>query len=70
MSKSIRSFCKLPPLLLWAVLLLFNIKPALAEVNPGIITGTITTANGQTVPGVTAGLTFKYRLQILMNDTF
>lgn len=70
MSRSIRSFCKLPFLLLWAVLLLFNIKPALAEVKPGTITGTITTADGQTVPGVTSGLTFKYRLQILMNDTF
>ncbi|QTE36424.1 TonB-dependent receptor [Mucilaginibacter gossypii] len=56
MSKSIHSFCKLPPLLLWAVLLLFNIKPALAEVKPGTITGTITTADGQTVPGVTVSL--------------
>ncbi|WP_431199672.1 carboxypeptidase-like regulatory domain-containing protein [Mucilaginibacter sp. P19] len=55
MSKSIHSFCKLPPLLLCAVLLLFNI-PALAEVKPGTITGTITTADGQTVPGVTVSL--------------
>jgi iron complex outermembrane receptor protein len=56
MLKSLHSFCKLPFPALMAVLLIFNISPSLADVKPGSITGTITTADGQTVPGVTVSL--------------
>ncbi|SEO89005.1 hypothetical protein SAMN05192574_11572 [Mucilaginibacter gossypiicola] len=56
MSKPLRIFDKLSSLLLWMVLLIVNISPALADIKPGTITGTITTADGQTVPGVTVNL--------------
>ena len=55
MLKSLHPFFKLLSLTL-AVFLLFNIKPVRADIKPGTITGTITTADGQTVPGVTINL--------------
>lgn len=56
MLKPLHTFSKLPFLLLWLVMLLINSGPAFADVKPGTITGTITTADGQTVPGVTVSL--------------
>lgn len=56
MLKSLHSFCKLPSLALVIALLIFNISATLADIKPGSITGTVTTADGQTIPGVTVSL--------------
>ncbi|MEO3403070.1 TonB-dependent receptor [Mucilaginibacter sp. CAU 1740] len=56
MNQPLHTFRKLLSFSLLVVFLLFNIKPAKADVKPGTITGTITTADGQTVPGVTVSL--------------
>jgi iron complex outermembrane receptor protein len=56
MDQPLHTFRKLLSLSFLVVFILFNIKPAQADVKPGTITGTITTADGQTVPGVTISL--------------
>ncbi|AYL97671.1 TonB-dependent receptor [Mucilaginibacter celer] len=56
MNQPLHTFHKLLSLLFLVVFTLFNIKSATGEVKPGTITGTITTADGQTVPGVTVGI--------------
>lgn len=56
MIQPIQMFRKLLVLSFLVVFMLFHIKHALAEIKPGTVTGTITTADGEAVPGVTVSL--------------